>query len=207
MAGRYVISDYKTAADNKPRISVRTRDLTEAEEKFASSAKKKVRSVVLYNTGTDMVLKIAIDGEPIYLVEAIDKAREELESNALVNEAVAKVAAGIVIEQMVRVMTGVEVPGLGDAVADNFIFPYSNRKGDGAAAVAGVFGGLSGAVIGNSVLGHIGSLVGAATVGACASALIKYLFPPSPKCTACKGTGLVDDFRRCKECYGSGYHE
>lgn len=211
MADRYIISDYEKAGDETPRIKLRTDDLTKAEASFTTSAERKVRSVVLYNAGTDTVLKLAIDGEPIYLVEAIEKARGEMEPKAIASAA-AKAAAGIAIGKMVEALSGVAVPGVGGVIFAHFLGPYYAIKGDGAAAAgagAGLWGGLSGAVIGTLVGGPVGGIIGGvaggAAAGAGASALVRSLTPPSPKCTVCKGTGLVDDFRRCKKCNGKGY--
>eukprot|EP00057_Strongylocentrotus_purpuratus_P017211 XP_011671685.1 PREDICTED: uncharacterized protein LOC105441850 [Strongylocentrotus purpuratus] len=214
MADRYIISDYEKAGDKTPRIKFRTGNLTKAEASFTTSAERKVRSVVLYNAGTDTVLKLAIDGEPIYLVEAIEKAREEggeLEPKALASAA-AKAAAGFAIGELVRALSGVAVPGIGGAIFAHFLGPYYAVKGDGAAvagAGAGLWGGVSGAVMGLLVGGPVGAVIGGAAGGwaACtgAHALVRNLTSPGQKCTVCEGAGLVDDFRRCKKCNGKGY--
>ena len=96
MAGRYVLSDYNTADDQTPKIDSRYDNLEEAEASFTKSAERKILSVVLYDTEKDEVLKAGIDGEPIYLVMAVEKAREEKKPNAVAT-ATAKALAGIAI--------------------------------------------------------------------------------------------------------------
>lgn len=211
MAGRYVLSDYNTVEDETPRIDSRYDNLAEAEASFTKSAERKILSVVLYDTEKDEVLKAGIDGEPIYLVMAVEKARAEKAAIAVAS-ATAKAVAAVAIGEIVEALSGVGVPGVGGAIIGHFLGPYYAIKGDAAAAAgagAGLWGSVSGAVIGTIIAPGVGTLIGGAVGGAAAGtatvALVKSLTPSSPKCTNCKGTGLVEDFRRCPECNGYGY--
>ncbi|XP_038059929.1 uncharacterized protein LOC119730930 [Patiria miniata] len=220
MAGRYVLSNYNTAEDEQPRIASRANDLRKAEASFTASAEGKIRSVVLYDTEKDEVLKIGIEGEPIYLVRAIELARKEKNPNAAVSATkmvAIKAAAGYAIGEIVKALTGASVPGVGGVIMAHFLGPYYAIKGDGAAAAAtgaGLWGCVSGAVIGTLIFPGVGTIIGGAvlggaiggaTAGIAAGALVKAFTPPSPKCTNCGGSGLVDDFRTCPNCSGYGY--
>lgn len=215
-AGRYIVADYKKAGDTTPRIGFRTDDLPQAEVNFKLSAERAVRSVVLFDTKTDTVLKIALDKEPIYHVEAIEKARSRMDPEAIVDlviKTAAKKAAEVLIGKMIKVLTGKSDPGLGGVVVAMFMVGYYASKRDGgkaAGAAVGPLGAQCGAALGEKMAGkigsHVGDFVGGATAEAAGEALYNYIFPPSKKlCTTCKGIGLDGNARRCRNCKGKGY--
>ena len=216
MSGRYLLADYKTEEDEKPRVAKRTGDLEKAKKAFEKSSQRKIKSAVLFDTDKNEVLQIAIEGEPIHLVNVIEFARGYLNSENWINfigEKAAKVAASYVIGAVVKAMAGEAVPGVGGAVLAHVLGPYYAMKGDGAkvaGAGAGLWGGMSGAVVGFLVGGPVGAAIGGAVggsaAGAAATGIVKALTHPS-QCKNCQGTGLVDDFRRCSNCEGYGYHK
>lgn len=216
MPGRYLLADYRTEEDEKPRVALRTNDLGDARKAFKTSSQRKIKSAVLFDTQTNEFLLIAIEGEPIYLVNVIEFAREDVNKNNLVNfigEKAAKASAGIIIGQIVKALAGEGVPGVGGAVVAHVLGPYYAMKGDGAkaaGAAAGLWGGVSGTVVGivvgGPVGGIIGGVVGGAAAGAGATGIVKAFTHPR-QCKNCQGTGLVEDLRRCPKCEGYGYHK
>lgn len=85
MPGRYLLADYRTEKDEKPRVALRTNDLGDAKKAFKTSSQRKIKSAVLFDTEKNEFLLIAIEGEPIYLVNVIEFARGAVNKNNLVN--------------------------------------------------------------------------------------------------------------------------
>lgn len=214
MPGRYLLADYKTEEDEKPRVALRTGDLGDAKKAFKTSSQRKIKSAVLFDTEKNEFLLIAIEGEPIYLVNVIEFARKDVNENNRVNfidQKAAKAAAGFLIGQIVKALAGEGIPGVGGAVVAHVLGPYYAMKGDGAkaaGAAAGLWGGVSGAIVGTlaggPVGGIIGGIVGGAAAGGAATGIVKAFTHPR-QCKNCRGTGLVEDLRRCPKCEGYGY--
>lgn len=172
-----------------------------------------MKSSVLYDSEEDRVMKIAIEGEPKNLTTAIESARTCLNTKFALQEAeqiIAEEMAADVIDKIAKALLGEPVPGISDAVMAHFLGPYYAIKGDEVRAVeacAGLWGGVSGAVLG-MLAGPggaaVGGFIGATTAAAGAGAIIKAYRHPHA-CKSCKGTGLVDDFRTCDKCNGYGY--
>ncbi|XP_060075416.1 uncharacterized protein LOC132555094 [Ylistrum balloti] len=218
MPRRYLLAAYVKEEDETPKIlSNHTFDVRKkAEDEFLRIANRKVRSTVLYDSQTDEIIKIAIEGEPIFLVKAIELARGVGPNSYLetVKNKVTESAAKNAIESIAKALLGEAVPGISDVVMAHFTGPYYALKGDhvGVAATAGgLWGTVSGAVIGTIAAGPIGGVVGGIIGGSAASmgagALVKSFEPPKEhkKCDKCDGTGLFRDFRRCPSCKGYGY--
>lgn len=216
MPARYLLADYETKKSEKPRVEIRTDDLEHGKKAFKNSSQRKIKSAVLFDTEKNEVLLVAIEGEPIHLVDVIEFAREYANEQHIINKAAAKAAkaaASILIGQIVKAMAKEAVPGAGGAVVAHFLGPYYALKGDGAnaaAAAASLWGGMSGAIIGTIVGGPFGAIIGGiaggAGAGAGAKGIVKAFTHPS-QCKTCQGTGLVDDLRRCSECKGYGYRK
>lgn len=219
MTGRFIISRYER--DKIPTIArFRASDYDAAWSFFITSAKRRVLSVVLYYTGIDAVINFAIDGEPIYLVRAIERARndrtrQEKELNALVNTAfrdLTEAIAGRAIDEVVKALTGVRVPGLGGVFLAQFSRPYFavKRKKDRSATTKSILvGGVSGAAVGFITGGPIGGIIGGigavATAAVAAPSVIESFSEPFPTCTACRGAGMIGNYHKCSHCCGKGY--
>ena len=213
MPARYLLADYETEKGEKPRVAIRTDDLEHGKKAFKNSSQRKIKSGVLFDTEKNEVLLVAIEGEPIHLVNVIEFAREYAIVQHSINMAKAKVAAGILIGQIVKALAGEAVPGVGGAVIAHVLAPYYAFKGDGAnaaGAAASLWGAVSGAIVGGIVGGPVGAIIGGiaggAAAGAGAKGIVKAFTHPS-QCKTCQGTGLVDDLRRCSECKGYGYRK
>ncbi|XP_033744493.1 uncharacterized protein LOC117330370 [Pecten maximus] len=219
MARRYLIAAYAKEEDESPKILPAHTFTTRrsAEEEFTKIAGQKIRSVILYDSKTDEVIKLAIQGEPIYLVKAIELARGQFPPNKTLDklkDKAADYAASKAIESIAKALLGQSVPKIGDVVIAHFTGPYYALKGDNvgvATSAGGLWGGVSGAIVGTVVGGPIGGIVGGiiggSAAGLGAGAIVKSFEPPEEhtKCGKCEGTGLVRDFRRCPLCNGYGY--
>lgn len=171
MPARYLLADYETEKSEKPRVEIRTDDLEHSKRAFKKSSQRKIKSAVLFDTEKNEVLLVAIEGEPIHLVNVIEFAREHAR-HYLPNIA-AKATAGTLIGQIVKAMAGEAVPGVADAVIAHVLGPYYAFKGDGAnaaGAAAALWGGVSGAIVGTLVGGPVGAIVGGMVGGAGAGA-------------------------------------
>ncbi|KAK3101760.1 hypothetical protein FSP39_006150 [Pinctada imbricata] len=213
---RYIVINYEKADSEDPKIVFRSKDSKEAEKHFTKSAERKTRSSVMYDTETDEVMKIAIEGDPIYLVKAIELARGELQSNmkGYLDKGAKKarnVTINIVIGELVKACAGQGIPGVGGYLTAHFTAPYYAVQGNQIAAggaCAGLWGGVTGAVVGTIVGGPVGGIVGGVAggmgAGIATTELLK-TFAPKDKCKVCQGCGMVEDYRRCKKCNGYGY--
>ena len=76
MAGRYLLADYESERGEKPRVAIRTDGLEHGKKAFKNSSQRKIKSAVLFDTERNEVLLVAIEGEPIHLVNLIEFARE-----------------------------------------------------------------------------------------------------------------------------------
>lgn len=169
MPARYLLADYETEKSEKPRVEIRTDDLEHSKKAFKKSSQRKIKSAVLFDTEKNEVLLVAIEGEPIHLVNVIEFAREHI---YLPNIA-AKATAGTLIGQIVKAMAGEAVPCVAGAVIAHVLGPYYAFKGDGAnaaGAAAALWGGASGAIVGTLVGGPVGAIVGGMVGGAGAGA-------------------------------------
>ncbi|XP_060584229.1 uncharacterized protein LOC132740365 [Ruditapes philippinarum] len=217
MTKKFIVVDYDGGKSEEPKLAFESVGLDSALEKFEKlKTANQTRSVVLFNTLSGEVKKIAILGEPIYLAKALTFARTFVQNKSLLtklNEGAAKAAAGAVIGEIAKAIAGGPIPGVGGVVLGHFIAPYYAFKGDNVAvakAASGMYGGLSGAVIGFVVGGPIGAVVGGAIGGIGmaegAGAIVK-VSTKHPKCETCSGTGLVDYYEVCKKCKGYGYRK
>ncbi|XP_069141216.1 uncharacterized protein [Argopecten irradians] len=206
--GRYIVTYYESADRKKPAVFCTTDDLSRAEKIFKENAERKIHSTVLYDRQKDKVVKIAIEGEPKQLSLAIELARGNNKNapKSKINEEEAMQG----LASLASALMGNSVPGLSYAVDAHFMGPYYAMKGDGVSAVkacAGMFGGLSGTVLG-LLAGPVGAVAGGIAGAAIASEATGQLFKAfdhPDKCGKCKGTGLVEDYRTCKKCDGHGY--
>ena len=121
------------------------------------------------------------------MVNVIEFAREYAIVQPNINMANAKVAAGILIGQIVKALAGEAVPGVGGAVIAHVLAPYYAFKGDGenaAGAAASLWGAVSGAIVGGIVGGPVGAIIGGiaggAAAGAGAKGIVKAFTRPSP---------------------------
>lgn len=215
MTKKCIVVDYDSGKSEEPKVVFESVSLDSALNEFEKLKTVNLkRSVVVFNTLSGEVEKIAILGEPIYLAKAITFARTFVQNKSVLaklNEGATKAAASAVIGAIAKAIAGGPIPGVGGAVLGHFIAPYYAFKGDNVAVAktaSGMYGGLSGAVIGFIVGGPVGAVVGGAIGGIGmaegAGAIVK-ISTKHPKCGPCSGTGLVDYYEICTQCNGYGY--
>lgn len=192
---------------------MRTDDLEHGKKAFQISSQRKIKSGVLFDTEKNEVVLVAIEGEPIHLVNVIEFAREYANVTSSINMAGGKAGGSILIGEIVKAMAGEPILFVGGAGIAHVLGPYYVFKGDGAnatGAAASLAGGIYGAIVGTMAAGPvggiIGGIVGGVVGGAGAKGMVK-AFTHSRQCKTCQGIGLVDDLRRCSECKGYGYHK
>jgi hypothetical protein len=215
MTKQYIVVDYDGGKSEKPNIAFESVSLDSALEKFEKvKTANQTRSVVLLNTLSGEVERVAILGEPIFLAKALTYARTfVLDKSLLETVAVeaAKGGAGFVIGKLAEAIANGPMPGVAGVVLGHFIAPYYAFKGDGVAmakAATGMWGGYSGALIGFVVGGPIGAAVGGAIGSVGISQGVGAIFKLAenhPKCEVCSGTGLIGYYEVCKTCHGYGY--
>lgn len=211
MPARYLLAHYETEKGENPRVAIRMDDLEDGKKAFKTSSQRKIKSAVLFDTEKNEVLLVAIEGEPIHLVNVIEFARKYGNTKSDIDMAVAKANASI-LKEIVKAMTGEPVPGVGGAGIAHVLHPYYALEGDGANVAKGaaaLWGGISGAIVGTMAAGPVGGFIGGiagVAAGAGAKNVAKAFTHPS-QCKTCQGTGLVDDLRRCSKCKGYGYRK
>lgn len=191
---------------------MKTDDLEHGKKAFQISSQRKIKSGVLFDTEKNEVVLVAIEGEPIHLVNVIEFARKYGNTKSDIDMAVAKAKASILIREIVKAMAGEPIPGVGGAFVAHVLHPYYALEGDGAnfaKGAAAIWGGISGAIVGTMAAGPVGGFIGgiagvAAGVGA---KNVPKAFTHPSQCKTCQGTGLVDDLRRCSKCKGYGYRK
>lgn len=212
MSGRYLLADYKTEEDEKPRVASRTDDLQKAKRAFENSSQRKIKSAVLFDTEKNEFLLIAIEGEPIYLVNVIEFAKGFVKTENQINfvdEKDAKAAAAVLIGNIVKAKAGEAIPEVGGAVLGHDLGPQKGDGSTGSKVVGGFIGGAWGAAVGSVVGGPFIAIVGGVVGGYWGTSFVKSVINHnSIYCINCPGgIGLVDDFQRCPECQGYGYHK
>ena len=212
MPGRYLLADYETEKGEKPRVAMKTDDLEHGKKAFQISSQRKIKSGVLFDTEKNEVVLVAIEGEPIHLVNVIEFARKYGNTKSDIDMAVAKAKASILIREIVKAMAGEPIPGVGGAAVAHVLHPYYALEGDGAnmaKGAAAIWGGICGAIVGTMAAGPVGGFIGGiAGVAAGAGAKnVPKAFTHASQCKTCQGTGLVDDLRRCSKCKGYGYRK
>lgn len=216
MPARYLLADYLTKKGENPRVAIRMDDLEDGKKAFKNSSQRKIKSAVLFDTEKNEVVLVAIEGEPIHLVNIIEFARIYGNTKSNIDMEVAKAKASILIREIVKAMAGEPIPGVGGAGIAHVLHPYYALEGDGngdganvAKGAAILWGGIAGAIVGTVAAGPVGGIIGGiagVVAGAGAKNVAKASTHPR-QCKTCQGTGLVDDLRRCSTCNGYGYRK
>ncbi|VDI63575.1 Hypothetical predicted protein [Mytilus galloprovincialis] len=175
----YLVIDYNDAKSIDPQVALKTTDIWAARQMFEQLLQtNEDASVLLYECTKDNILNVAIQSEPIFLVNAIEFARKHIvfQGSLKHNYKIARTDVSDFIKYISRRIAG----GPPEDVFNKAITvaPYYVNRGD---------------VPGKEV-----------KISETHSKFYK-MFTHPRKCGYCRGTGLVDNLYRCPVCDGYGY--